>query len=373
MKVTIERSTILKALNHVQSIVERRTTIPILSNVMIVADGGMIALTATDLEIEVREKIVAEVSQAGKTTAPAHMLYDIIRKLPDGAQIEFSLNSENNHLKVQSGKSSFTLQTLSCEDFPILTTDEMPHAFALAPSDLQRLFEKTSFAMSMEETRYYLNGVYLHTIDDTDGKSVLRAVATDGHRLAHVQIPQPVGAVGIPPVIVPRKTVNELLKLLDDVEGEISLQISESKINFAFSNIVITSKLIDGKFPDYNRVIPDGNDKQLSVNIKNFSRSVELVSAVANEKTRAVKLNLKPGMLLFSVFNTERGEASDELDVEYQSEEIEIGFNARYLLEITSRLDGDTAIFELADSGAPTIIRDANNQSALYVLMPMRV
>ena len=372
MKTTIERSAFLKALNHVQSVVERRNTIPILSNVLLEAENGVVTLTATDLEIEVRERVEAEIAQPGAITAPAHMLYDIVRKLPDGGQIELTKDENAERLTLVSGKSSFLLQTLPREDFPAMARDEMPVAFALSGAELRRLIEKTRFAISIEETRYYLNGIYLHALEE-DGAALLRAVATDGHRLARVQITQPVGATDMPAIIIPRKTVGEVHKLLEEAEGEVSVQVSDTKINFAFDNIVLTSKLIDGKFPDYTRVIPVDNDKVLGVDAKTFAQSVDRVSAISSEKSRAVKLSLDTDSLGLSVSNPDSGNASDEISVSYQAEPLEIGFNARYLMDITSQLDGELATFELSNSGAPTIVRDGEDTQALYVLMPMRV
>ena len=370
MKTIIERSDFLKALNHVQSVVERRNTIPILSNVLLEADNGVLGLTATDLEIEMRERVEAEVVQPGAITAPAHMLYDIVRKLPDGAQVELAMDETGGRLNLSAGKSSFALQALPREDFPAMAQDEMPVAFALPGNDLRRLIDKTRFAISVEETRYYLNGIYLHVPEDGE---VLRAVATDGHRLARVDMARPVGADAMPAIIVPRKTVGEVQKLLDEEEGEVSLQVSDTKINFAFSNIVLTSKLIDGKFPDYTRVIPTDNDKVLSFDAKSFAQSVDRVSAISSEKSRAVKLVLEADKLGLSVSNPDSGSASDELSVSYAADAMEIGFNARYLMDITGQLDGETATFELADSGSPTLVRDDEDAQALYVLMPMRV
>jgi DNA polymerase-3 subunit beta len=370
MKTIIERSDFLKALNHVQSVVERRNTIPILSNVLLEAENGVLGLTATDLEIEMRERVEAEVVQPGAITAPAHMLYDIVRKLPDGAQVELAMDETGGRLNLSAGKSSFALQALPREDFPAMAQDEMPVAFALPSSDLRRLIDKTRFAISVEETRYYLNGIYLHVPEEGE---VLRAVATDGHRLARVDMARPVGAEAMPAIIVPRKTVGEVQKLLDEEEGEVSLQVSDTKINFAFSNIVLTSKLIDGKFPDYTRVIPTDNDKVLSLDAKSFAQSVDRVSAISSEKSRAVKLVLEADKLGLSVSNPDSGSASDELSVSYAADAMEIGFNARYLMDITGQLDGETATFELADSGSPTLVRDDEDAQALYVLMPMRV
>ena len=371
MKTIIERSDLLKALNHVQSVVERRNTIPILSNVLLEAENGVLGLTATDLEIEMRERVEAEVVQPGAITAPAHMLYDIVRKLPDGAQVELAMDETGGRLNLTAGRSSFALQALPREDFPAMSKDEMPVTFALPGADLRRLIDKTRFAISVEETRYYLNGIYLHVPEDD--KAVLRAVATDGHRLARVDMGCPVGADAMPAIIIPRKTVGEVQKLLDEEDGEVSLQVSDTKINFAFSNIVLTSKLIDGKFPDYTRVIPTDNDKLLSLDAKSFAQSVDRVSAISSEKSRAVKLVLEADKLALSVSNPDSGSASDELSVAYDAEAMEIGFNARYLMDITGQLDGETATFELADSGSPTLVRDGEDKQALYVLMPMRV
>ena len=370
MKTIIERSDLLKALNHVQSVVERRNTIPILSNVLLDADNGVLGLTATDLEIEMRERVEAEVVQPGAITAPAHMLYDIVRRLPDGAQVELAVDETGGRLNLTAGRSSFALQALPREDFPAMAQDEMPVAFALPGGDLQRLIDKTRFAISVEETRYYLNGIYLHVPED---EAVLRAVATDGHRLARVDMAKPVGADAMPAIIVPRKTVAEVQKLLDEEDCEVSIQVSDTKINFAFSNIVLTSKLIDGKFPDYTRVIPTDNDKVLSLDAKSFAQSVDRVSAISNEKSRAVKLVLESDKLGLSVSNPDSGSASDELSVSYSADAMEIGFNARYLMDIAGQLDGETATFELADSGSPTLVRDGDDTQALYVLMPMRV
>ena len=251
-----------------------------------------------------------------------------------------------------------------------MAQDEMLVAFALPGGDLQRLIDKTRFAISVEETRYYLNGIYLHVPED---EAVLRAVATDGHRLARVDMAKPVGADAMPAIIVPRKTVAEVQKLLDEEDGEVSIQVSDTKINFAFSNIVLTSKLIDGKFPDYTRVIPTDNDKVLSLDAKSFAQSVDRVSAISNEKSRAVKLVLESDKLGLSVSNPDSGSASDELSVSYSADAMEIGFNARYLMDIAGQLDGEMATFELADSGSPTLVRDGDDTQALYVLMPMRV
>jgi DNA polymerase-3 subunit beta len=372
MKVTVERAALLKALGHVHRVVERRSTIPILSNVLLRGEDGGLRLKATDLDIEVTETIPADVTLAGATTVPAHVIYDIVRKLPDGAQVSLEVSGDATQVVIRSGRSRFTLQALPESDFPDLAAGEMPHRFALAPGDLKRLIEKTQFAISTEETRYYLNGIYLHTIDDA-GATVLRAVATDGHRLARVQMPAPDGAAGMPGVIVPRKAVAEIQKLVDDAGESVMVELSSAKVRLTFNSVVLTSKLIDGTFPDYQRVIPSGNDKRLVVERDEFARAVDRVSTISSERGRAVKLALVDRRLTLSVNNPDSGSATEEIEVDYDSTPLDIGFNARYLLDIAGQLEGDTAVFKLADPGSPTVIQDREGAPALYVLMPMRV
>ena len=370
MRVTIERSALLKALNHVQSVVERRNTIPILSNVLIQASRGTVKLTATDLDIEIVESAPADVAQDGAATAPAHMIYDIVRKLPDGAQLEIETGAGTDRLSIFAGRSRFALQALPPEDFPDLAAGELSNSFTIAAADLRALIDKTRFAISTEETRYYLNGIYLHEVPQAN---MLRAVATDGHRLAQAQIPRPEGAKGMPGVIVPRKTVLELVKLIEGDDGEIEMALSPSKIRFNMNGLVLTSKLIDGTFPDYERVIPRHNDKLLEVDTKLFSEAVDRVSTISMEKGRAVKLNISNGKLVFTVNNPDSGSAEEEIAASYEAAPIEIGFNSRYLLDIAGQIKSGTAALHLADAGSPTIVKDPGDEQALYVLMPMRV
>ncbi|MFL5160161.1 MAG: DNA polymerase III subunit beta [Microvirga sp.] len=372
MRVTVERAALLKALGHVHRVVERRNTIPILSNVLLRADEGSLRLKATDLDIEVTETIPAEITEAGSTTVPAYMIYDIVRKLSDGAQVSLEMTADTGQMQIRSGRSRFMLQALPESDFPDLAAGDLPHRFTLAAADLKRLIEKTQFAISTEETRYYLNGIYLHTID-AGGSVVMRAVATDGHRLARVEIPAPTGSEGMPGVIVPRKAVAEIVKLVEDGSENITVELSSAKVRLTFDGVVLTSKLIDGTFPDYHRVIPAGNDKVLVVERADFSKAVDRVSTISSERGRAVKLALNDGRLTLTVNNPDSGSATEEIEVDYDATPIDIGFNARYLLDITAQLDGDTALFKLADPGSPTIVQDREGASALYVLMPMRV
>jgi DNA polymerase-3 subunit beta len=377
MKVTVERAALLKALGHVHRVVERRNTIPILSNVLLRAADGGLRLKATDLDMEVTEEVTADVGQPGATTVPAHVIYDIVRKLPDGAQVSLETTGDAGQMQLRSGRSRFMLQALGEGDFPDLAAGDMSASFSLAASDLKRLIEKTQFAISTEETRYYLNGIYLHTVDGEDGTR-LRAVATDGHRLARIEIPAPNGSAGMPGIIVPRKAVAEIQKLIDDVSEDVKVELSQAKIRLTFGGegnggVVLTSKLIDGTFPDYQRVIPTGNDKMLTVERGDFARAVDRVSTISSERGRAVKLALTEGKLTLSVNNPDSGNAVEEIDVDYDAAPLDIGFNARYLLDITGQLDGDTALFKLADPGSPTVIQDREGASTLYVLMPMRV
>ena len=372
MKLTIERAALLRALGHVQSVVERRNTIPILSNVLLRAEGTKLSLSATDMDIEMVASLVAQGSKPGATTVPAHTLYDIIRKLRDGSQIELETTGEKGLMTLRSGRSTFTLSCLPPEDYPLMAGGELAHNFLLSAGDLKRLIDRTRFAISTEETRYYLNGIYLHAAK-SDQVDMLRAVATDGHRLARMEIPLPEGAAGMPGVIVPRKTVMELRKLLDEMQDDVSVSLSDTKIRFTFAETVLTSKLIDGTFPDYDRVIPSGNDRILEVDCKLFAEAVDRVSTISTEKSRAVKLAIERGSLTLSATSPENGTATEELEVRYSAQPLEIGFNSRYLLDIAEQIEGEGARFALADAASPTVVRDSADASALYVLMPMRV
>ncbi|MFA6280326.1 MAG: DNA polymerase III subunit beta [Bdellovibrionales bacterium] len=371
MKITLERAALLKSLSHVQSVVERKNTIPILANVMIRANGDEVSFVATDMEIEVNETAAAVVAKAGAITAPAHTLYEIVRKLPEGAQVEINAVSAGQ-IVLSSGRSQFKLGCLPVEDFPKMPDGDHKHKFTLSSEDLRGLIDRTRFAISAEETRYYLNGIYLHATK-ADKVDVLRAVATDGHRLARVEMPAPQGAKGLTGIIIPRKTVGEVRKMLDEATGAIEIALSESKVRFSFDNIVITSKLIDGTFPDYERVVPVGNDRLLDANARLFAAAVDRVATISSEKSRGVKLALSEGLLVISASAPEAGSASEELEVSYDGAPMEIGFNARYLLDILMQVEGEGVRFQLADSAAPAIVQDVADASALYVLMPMRV
>ncbi|MCS6890954.1 MAG: DNA polymerase III subunit beta [Rhodovarius sp.] len=418
MRITVERAVLLKALAHVQSVVERRNTIPILAHVLLDARDGRLMLTATDMEIAVVEEVGAAaparegrstggaaaasgsdlpaeserkpaarreseegatsggvvILREGRTTAPAATLYDIVRKLPEGARIELDHPGGDAPLKLRAGRFVTHMLALPVEDFPAMTEGKLPFRFRLPAATLRGLIDRTRFAISTEETRYYLNGIYLH-VSEQDGAPMLRAVATDGHRLARVEVPMPEGARGMPGVIVPRKTVNELRKLAEETEGEVEIRLSDTKIQFTLGPVKLTSKLIDGTFPDYERVIPKANDKVLTVAKKQFAEAVARVAAISTERSRPVKLSLGPNLLRLEASSPDQGQAQEELDdgsVEYRASPLEIGFQARYLADITEQIE-ETVRFEFADGSSPTVVKDAARPDALYVLMPMRV
>jgi DNA polymerase-3 subunit beta len=373
MKISMERGTLLRALAQAQSVVERRNTIPILANVLIEAEGDTASFRATDLDIEVVDRAPAVVERAGATTVSAVVMHDIVRKLPDGAQVKLTDDGASGRLTVEAGKSHFSLATLPKEDFPVMAATDYAADFAAPAPVLRRLFDKSKFAISTEETRYYLNGVYMHVTDGEEGR-VLRCVATDGHRLARVDAPLPEGAEGMPGVIVPRKTVGELRKLLDDDEATIAVSVSETKVRFATPAVTLTSKVIDGTFPDYTRVIPMGNPRKMEVDAAEFAKAVDRVATVSAERSRAVKLALDEDRLTLSVNAPDSGGAAqEELAVAYGDEKLEIGFNAKYLLEIASQVDRENAVFMFNSSGDPTLMREGTDTSAVYVVMPMRV
>ncbi|MDD4616658.1 MAG: DNA polymerase III subunit beta [Alphaproteobacteria bacterium] len=371
MKLTLSKDLLLKSLGHIQSVVERRNTIPILANVLIRALGQEVSLTATDMEIEINETIEAQIGQTGSVTAPAHTLYEIVRKLPDGAQVELSA-AASGQLTLSSGRSHFKLGCLPVEDFPVMPGADLKHSFQVSAGDLRDLIDRSRFAISTEETRYYLNGIYLHAAKNK-GVDVLRVVATDGHRLARVEMPAPEGAVGIPGVILPRKTVGEVRKLIDESAESVEIALSETKARFSFGGVIIMSKLIDGTFPDYERVIPSGNDKALEVPARDFAKAVDRVATISSEKSRAIKLAISSSQVVLSANSPDAGSATEELEAKYEGVALDMGFNANYLLDILQQVEGEFARFSLADASAPAIIQDVSDTSALYVLMPMRV
>lgn len=372
MKFVIEKAILLKTLGHVQNIVERRNTVPVLSNVRIEADDKGISFKATDMDTEITEIVDAKILENGAITAPAHMMYDIVRKLADGAEVELLYPDEKGQLSIVSGRSKFSLPTIGIEDFPAISADLLPTNFSIKCEELKDVIDCTQFAASTEETRYYLNGLYIHPKDEGETK-VLRIVATDGHRLACVECPLPQGAENMQGVILPRKTVGEIRKLLDDTSAEsVQIALSDSKVRFTLDDIALASKLIDGTYPDYERVIPTANDKVLEMSVKSLATAVDRVSVVA-EKTRAIKMISNKNHVIITTSSPDLGSAIEEVEATYDNESLEIGYNFRYLLDILAEIKGDTVRFSFSDSSSPSLIHDTSDASAIYVLMPMRV
>jgi len=374
MKLSIERAALVKAAAQAQSVVERRNTIPILANVLIEARPEGVTFRATDLDTEIVESAPAQVERPGATTVSAVMLNEIARKLPDGSLVSLTLDATTQRLTVAAGRSTFALATLPREDFPVMASSEYSANFAAPAGLLKRLFDKSQFAVSNEETRYYLNGVYMHVAQGPDGAR-LRCVATDGHRLARIDGPLPEGAAEMPGVIVPRKTVAELLRLLGQLaeDQDVAVSVSETKVRFATPQVTLTSKVIDGTFPDYARVIPLNNTRRLEVDAADFARAVDRVATVSSERSRAVKLALEEDRLILSVHAPDAGAAEEELPVAFGDGSLEIGFNAKYLKEIADQVDHENAVFLFNGPGDAALIREGGDESAVYVVMPMRV
>lgn len=372
MKLNIERAALLKALGHVQSAVERRNTIPILSNVLLSANRGAVSLSATDLDMEIVDEAAADVATPGQITAPAHILYEIVRKLPDGAEVELKFSGDDPRLSIQAGRSRFNLPVLPAGDFPVMSSDGLSSTISVDADALARLIDKTRFAISTEETRYYLNGLYVHTVME-DGVAKLRCVATDGHRLALAEMPAPEGSVGAPGVIIPRKTIQEARRLLEDAGEVVELRVSPAKVRFEFGRASLTSKVIDGAFPDYLRVIPRDNTKIVRVDNKLFEQAVDRVATISAEKSRSVKLAIESGRLTLTVRNMEAGQGVEELEIDYDGDSFEIGFNARYLLDICGQIQGELMELRFADPASPTLALDPTDGGVQYVLMPLRV
>lgn len=373
MELVIERSALLNALAHVQSVVERRTTIPILSNVLLEAENDRLQFSATDLDMTIEETVTATVKTPGSLTTPAHVFYDIVRKLPDGAQVSLKTEVGDNgseRLVLQSGRAQFLLLTLAKDDFPAPAQEDFSHEFSLTADSLLALLEKTRYAMSNEETRYYLNGVYVHSDDESQ---TMQAVATDGHRLIHTKIPLPNGAKGMPGIIIPRKTVHEIYKLLDGKgEEAVTVSLSDSKIRFQFADMVLLSKLVDGNFPEYDRVIPQNNQNKMVVGRQVFASVVDRVATLVQEKGRGLKLGLKGGDLSLSL-SVDQGSANEDLNVIHEGNDMETGFNARYLLDVCQQTDGDDLTFLFGEGTQPCLVKDDKHPDTLFVLMPMRV
>lgn len=369
MKFSIGRDSLLKTLSRIHRVAEKKNTIPILGNVAIDAADGVLRLKTTDLDIEVSEAISADIEIPGSTTVPVHLLYDIVRKLAGGG-VSFKI-SDGNQIRVSSGRSGFNLNVLPREDFPEFSEGNYSHTFDIAAADLRKIIDKTQFAISTEETRFYLNGIYFHFVEEGNRRK-LRSVATDGHRLALADVDAPAEAEGMPSIIVPRKTVGEVLKLLDGAET-VSVSLSPTKVRFDVNGVILVSKVIDGQFPDYVRVIPTGNDKVLRIDKAGFVSALDRVAIVSSERGRAVKLAIDGSGVNLSVSNADTGSASEEFPAAFDGEPMEVGFNVRYAMDIMGNVSGKDAKVLLADAGSPTLVKDEADDDVLFVIMPMRV
>ncbi len=365
--INIEKNAFIRALSRIQSVVEKRNTIPILANVKIEAANNAVTLTVTDMDLVATQQIEAAVNTEGSLTVPALTLYDIIRKLPEGAQINLNADTASSRLIVKSGSSKFTLSYLPSEDFPVIAEGDLTHSFEMDVKTFVRLVEKTKFAMSNEETRYYLNGVYFHVMNGN-----LRAVATDGHRLASIEIPSPEGAQGMPGVIIPRKAVNELAKLLEG-QDKVTISVSESKIKFTGNKIELLSKVVDGTFPDYQRVIPENNKKFLTTNTQAMKDAVDRVSTISVDKTKAIKITVSQNNINLYTQGVEGSSGNEDVPANYGADTLELGFNSRYVIEMLQQIENTEVQFALDTPNAPALITDPSDSSAVYIIMPMRV
>ena len=375
MEFKINSTDLLKALSHIHGIVEVRHTLPILSNIILEAKDDKLILSSTNLDIYCSDKIKAEVLQSGEVSVSAVTFFEIIKRLPSGSDVLMIMEEGENEIRLTCGRSKFNLSTLKTDDFPIISDNDLSTNFVLSADELIRIIDKTKFAVSNEETRYYLNGIFLHKAE-RNSIQFLRAVATDGHRLAQYDIPLPQGAEDITGIIIPKKTIYELRKVLDDANGDVSVSLNENKIKFSFNDLKVVSKVIDGTFPDYTKVIPQKNDKNFKTNNSDLKNAIDRVSAVAaNEesKSKAIKFCIENNSLSLSVESQSKGSANEMIDVNYSGDKVDIGFNSKYIIDICNEVDGDEISISLSDSISPAIILDKTDENLFFVLMPMRI
>ena len=369
MKFSANQQDVQKSLNYCQGVIEKRSTLPILSNVLVEANNNELIFTATDLDLIFIHKIKnVEIIEEGRTTTSSSIMYDIIRKISSGKKINFSIQNEAK-LNLESENSIFNLNCISPTEFPLTNENFSDNQFSINSKSLLKLLNKCKFSISNDETRHYLSGIFLHLTQVND-KSYLTAAATDSHRMSVSKI-KLMNQIKFEPIILPKKTIFQLISLLEDFEGEVKVSSIKSKIKFELNNSILISKLIDGKFPNYLQVIPKENQKKLEVNLKNFLNSVDRVASVSLDKKDGVKFKLKKNKLDLSVNNTNSGDGKEDLDVQFDHE-LDISFNSRYLIDIASQLDGDKIEIYLKDTASPALIKDPADFDSIYVVMPMK-
>lgn len=370
MKVSIQKEDLQNSLSHIYTITERKSTIPILCNVKLEAEESL-KISGINVDMEIIETAKSNVLTAGSTTVAAHTFHDVVRKLPAGV---VDLELEKDSLIIRAGKSKFKLPTLPVSDFPVMTLDDVDTTFSLPVENLIKIIDKVKCAISTEETRYFLNGIFLHSTEN-NGRKVLRGVATDSHRLAKQDVNLPAGAESIEGIIIPRKAILELRRLLEDSSEEVIVKISNTKIKFAFGDIELTSKLIDGKFPDYQKIIPTNTDKILEVDTEKLYTSVDRISSiVSSEKSRGIKIKIAPNLLTFSANNSDSSSGTEELEANYSSDSvIEVSFNSKYIMDAASVIEGKNLRMSLYDNISPAIIEEQNDDSYLHILLPIRL
>jgi len=371
MKFKISRSIFFKTLSHLQGIVDKKNTLPILANILIEARDNQLILTSTDMDISIIEKISCNVLENGDTTINSQILYDIVRKIDDSSEIEI-ISNNGKLLTLRSEGSRFSLACLPKEDYPIIEMDKSGVNIVLNSKILFKLIDKTKFAISNEETRYFLNGLYFN-VSNEDDKNTVTLVGTDGHRLAKFSHDIDGHIDQVSGVIIPKKTIYELSKLLSEVEIDIDISISSNKIIFTIGDIVFISKLIDGSFPDYKRVIPNDNNNILKIDRDKLLSAVDRVSTIANEKSPVIKFKLLQNILNLNTVNNESSTATEDLKISYDGDEIEIGFNSKYIMDIVNNLEDNEISINLKDNTSPVIAKENSNTNLVYVLMPMRV
>jgi len=371
MEFTINRDIFLKLLGHAHGIVEKKTTLPILSNILIEAKDSKIRITATDLDIIYSEKtVLQELKKEGSTTTSASILYDILRKLEPNAKVELSLQSTNK-LKLFSGNSKFNLLCISPDSFPLSDEDIKQKSFEVSSQKMLKLLNKTKTSISNDETRHYLNGIYLHKTNK-ENKTFLSAVATDSHRLSFSNL-EINSNTNFESIILPKKTIFQLISLLEQSTDDVKISNNKSKIKFEIDSGILISKVIDGRFPDYSKVVPVNNDKILQIKLNEFKNSIERVITVSSDRKEGLKMNISKDLLQLSVNSPNGGESIENINAKFNSDDMSVSFNSRYLIDIASQIENDSIIIIFKDAGSPVLIEDLSDKNSFHVIMPMKI